>query len=223
MTKSRGINRPRWRPLPWELELVRQHFATSRTADLAAALGVAYHQVAKLADRLGLRKSEEWLNGPDGGRTDGKRGLGTRFQKGQPGWNKGRKLGSEWCKATQFKPGQKPQNHLPIGSLRVQSSGYLQVKLTDTGYPPRDWVMYHRYVWEQAHGPVPTGHLVVFRDGRKRAEASEITLDVIECITRQEHMRRHTCHQYGPELASVVQLRGALTRAIRNREKESQP
>lgn len=218
MTKSRGINRPKWRPLPWELELVRRNFATSRTADLAAALGVAYHQVAKLADRMGLRKSEEWLNGPDGGRTDGKRGLGTRFQPGQPGWNKGLQLGSDWCKATQFKPGQRPRNHLPIGSLRVQSSGYLQIKLTDTGYPPRDWVMYHRHVWEQAHGPIPAGRLVVFCDGRQRVEPAEITLDVLECVTRQEHMRRHTVHQYGPEIAELVHLRGRITRQIKRRE-----
>lgn len=223
MTKSRHINRSKWRPMPWELELVRRNFATSRTADLAAALGVAYHQVAKVAHRLGLRKSEEWLNGPQGGRTDGQRGLGTRFQKGQPGWNKGLRLGSDWGQATQFKPGQKPANYVPVGSFRVASIGYLQIKLHDTGYPPHDWVMYHRHVWQQAHGPVADGYLVVFADGKRRTDPNEITLDVLECISREEHMRRHTYHQYGPEVAGLVQLRGVLTRAIRNKEKESQP
>lgn len=223
MTKSRGINRKRWQPTGADITMVQRHFSTTRTADLAAALGVAYHQVAKLAERLGLRKSQEWLNGPDSGRTDGKRGLGTRFQKGKPGWNKGLRLGSDWSKATQFKPGQKPVNYAPPGSLRVATGGYLQIKLHDTGYPPHDWVAYHRHLWEEAHGPVPAGHLVVFRDGKRRTDREQITLDVLECVSREEHMRRNTVHQYGPEVAGLVQLRGALTRAIRRKEKESQP
>lgn len=223
MTKSRGINRKRWQPTRADIIMVQRHFATTRTADLAAALGVAYHQVAKLADKLGLRKSQEWLNGPDSGRTDGQRGLGTRFQKGQKVWNKGLQLGSDWSKATQFKPGQKPVNYKPPGSLRVATAGYLQIKLHDTGYPPHDWVAYHRHLWEEAHGPVPAGHLVVFRDGQRRTDPDEITLDVLECVSREEHMRRNTVHQYGPEVAGLVQLRGALTRAIRRKEKESQP
>lgn len=226
MTKSRQINRPKWAPTAADIIMVQRHYATSRTADLAAALGVAYHQVGRLALKLGLRKDEAWLNGPQGGRTDGTRGLGTRFQPGQAGWNKGVKLGSDWSKATQFRRGQKPVNYKPPGSLRVTGNGsskrYLQIKVHDTGYPPHDWVMYHRYVWEQAHGPVPAGHVVAFKDGRRRLQAEEITLDVLECISREEHMRRHTYHQYGPEVASVVHLRSRLTRAIRNKEKETQ-
>lgn len=225
MTKGRGINRPRWSPDAAAVEVLRRDFATTKTADLAQRLGVAYHQVAKAAARLGLRKDEGWLNGPEGGRTDGSRGLGTRFQAGQRGWNHGMKLGSDWGKATQFRPGQKPPNYLPVGSLRVASSGYLQIKLHDTGYPPRDWVMYHRHVWERAHGPVPQHHLIVFRDGRRRVEPDEVTVDVLECISREESMRRHSVHTYGPEVAQLIQLRGALSRVINRRAKaqETEP
>lgn len=222
MTKARGINRKRWAPDAAAIEVLRRDFPVTKTAELAARLGVAYHQVAKAATRLGLRKDEAWLNGPEGGRTDGQRGLGTRFQAGQAGWNKGLKLGSDWGKATQFRPGQKPANYLPVGSLRVASSGYLQIKLHDTGYPPRDWVMCHRHVWEQAHGPVPAGHVVVFRDGRKRHVVAEITDDVLECISREESMRRNSMHAFGPEVASLIQLRGALSRVINRRAKAQQ-
>lgn len=218
MTKSRNLIRKRWTPDAAAIRLVERKYATTKTADLAEALGVAYHQVVKLAQKLGLRKDEAWLNSPQGGRTNGTQGMGTRFQKGQVGWNKGMKLGPDWCKATQFKPGQKPGNYKPVGSFRIQSSGYLQIKLTDTGYPPHDWVMYHRHIWQQAHGPVPDGHVVVFRDGKRRSEPDEITLDVLECISKEAHMLRHTFHQYGPEIAQLIQLRGALTRQIRQKE-----
>jgi len=219
MTKSRNMNRKRWKPWRADLVMIERHYATTRTGDLASALGVAYHQVAKVARKLGLRKDEAWLNGPGGGRIDGTRGLGTRFQKGQAPANKGKRLGSDWCKATQFRPGQKPANYKPPGSLRVAACGYLQVKVHDTGYPPHDWVMYHRYVWERAHGPVPAGHVVAFKDGRRRTHADQITADVLECISRQEHMRRHTFYQYGAELTALVKLRGALTRQINRRSK----
>lgn len=221
MTQSRNLIRKRWAPDWVALELVRRNFADSRTADLAEVLGVSYHQVAKLAKALGLKKDEAWLNAA-GGRTDGTRGLGTRFQKGQKGWNAGMKMGPDWCRSTQFKPGSRPHNYLPVGSLRIESGGYLQIKLTDTGYPPRDWVMFHRHVWMQAHGPIPARHMVVFRDGRRRTEPAEITLEVLECISQEQQMRRHTYHQYGPEIAHAVQLRGALTRQIKRAQERAE-
>jgi hypothetical protein len=219
MTQSRGINRKKWRPSQDELELVRREFPTMRTADLAARLGVAYHQVAKLADRLGLRKSDAWLNGAQGGRLDGVRGMGTRFQKGHVPWTQGRK-GVTFSPTTTFKPGNRPTNYMPIGSFRI-GSGYLQIKLTDTGYPPRDWVMYHRHVWERAHGAIAARHVIVFRDGRRRTDPAEVTLEVLECITRAEHMRRHTYLKYGESIAQLVRLRGAITRQINRKGKQA--
>jgi hypothetical protein len=37
----------------------------------------------------------------------------------------------------------------------------------------RNWVAVHRLVWEQAHGPVPPGHIVVFRPGRHTTDLDE--------------------------------------------------
>ena len=51
-------------------------------------------------------------------------------------------------------------------------------------------------------------------------EPDQITADRVECITRAENMRRNTYHRYGPEVAKLVQLRGAINRQIRKREKE---
>lgn len=216
------MTRPRWRPTTDQIEQVRKRFPTTKTCVLAAEFGVAYHQVASLAHGLRLLKDPVWLAGPDGGRagTDS-RGMGTRFQPGHATWTKGRTLPGFGDPRTWFKKGFKPKNWKPVGALRLASCGYLQIKLTDTGYPSRDWVMYHRHIWQTKVGPIPQGNLVVFR-GDRLLKAEQITTDVLECISKAEHMRRHTFHQYGPEIAGLVILRGAITRQINNRSKETE-
>ena len=231
MTKSRGILAPR---KPWtelELELLRKNYADSRTEDIAQALGRTLSTTYQQARRLGLLKSAQWIadtarersTRPDHGSAK------TRFTKGQQSWNKGLKgvVGvQEACRATQFKKGRPPEesrNYKPVGSLRVTRDGILERKMTDDPllYPARRWTPVARLVWEEANGPIPPKHLVRFKPGMHTVNVDEVTLDRLECVSRAEHMRTHTYHQYGPEVASVVQLRGALTRQINRRAKES--
>jgi hypothetical protein len=68
---------------------------------------------------------------------------------------------------TQFKTGNRPENWLPIGSLRTTPDGYQQKKITDTGYPPVDWKAVHVLLWEEHHGPVAINLCVCFKDGNK--------------------------------------------------------
>ena len=100
MTKSRGLIRGRWKPTDDQVEAVRRDYANTKTGDLAQRFGVTYHQIGRLARRLKLAKSQEFFNGPDGNRTDGTQGMGTRFQKGLVPWTKGKQLGSAWGRAT---------------------------------------------------------------------------------------------------------------------------
>lgn len=222
MTKSKGIYRDRYRWQAADVELLRRHYADSATSDLATAIGCTVQQVYRKADSLGLKKGEAFLATSASGRTlrGGKLSQATQFKPGLVPWNAGVK-GLQLSPATQFKPGQKGTNWMPLGSYRTSKEGYLQIKVQDTGYPPRDWMSYHRHVWEQAHGPLPAGHIVVFRPGAQTADPEQITLDRLECISRAENMRRNTFHRYGPEVAKLVQLRGALSRQINKRAKEA--
>lgn len=211
---------------PEEVVHLRLWFADHRTIDVARALGRPYTSVAQKAAALGLAKSKGYLNGSCSGRLDGVRGMGTRFQPGMQPWNKGQSYQAGGRSAeTRFKPGRAPQearNYVPIGTLRINRDGYLERKVTDdqTLAPVRRWTAVHRLVWIDAHGPIPDGHAVCFKSGRRTTELEEITPDALELVTRAELMRRNTFHRYGKDVARLVQLRGAITRQINKRAKD---
>jgi len=224
------MNRHVW--LEWEKEFLRLNYADNRTDVLAEVLGRPVHKVHAAAQRMGLKKSDAWLSGEDAGRLrhGGEVGAMTRFQKGHTTWSKGTKgLAGQHpnSRANQFKPGrlaQEAHNYLPIGSHRIRADGYLERKVTDDPslYPARRWVSVHRLVWEEAHGPIPEGHVVCFRPGRRTTELERITLDALELITNAELGRRNSIHRLPPELADLARLRGRLTRAINERDKHEQ-
>lgn len=208
---------------PWtlvDLQLLRAHFADSRTQDIADALGCSYGRVAQKANALGFFKSEAYMASKAACRLRQGEHIGktTQFKSGQQPWNKGVKgvVGVQpACKASQFKPGNRPATWVPVGSYRINCDGVLYRKVSDQPGPSNlRWHPVHRLVWEAANGPVPAGFICVFKPGRRTAELDNITLDAVEIITRADNMRRSSYHNYGPELAQLVQLRGALTRQI---------
>ncbi|MHB0818520.1 HNH endonuclease signature motif containing protein [Stutzerimonas stutzeri] len=203
-----------------EIELLRERYPDEPTDSIATDLGRSVSMVYAKAKNLGLSKSDAFLASPLARRLDGSLGISYRFGKGHEPWNKGKTgLPSTGRMAeTQFRKGNKPGNWLPIGSHRTSQDGYLQRKVTDTGYPPRDWVSVHVLLWEERNGPVPPGHCLCFKDGNKQ----HITLDNLEFITRAERMRRNTIHRYPPELKDAIRTVGRLKQTIRRVEREKQ-
>ena len=209
---------------PWqdrELALLRSDYPCSPTAKIAKRLERTVTSVYQRAILLGLRKSEEYLASPDACRLRRGDNVGAahRFLPGHVPANKGlRRRG--WAPGrmaeTQFKPGHRPHTWKPIGSTRYSKEGYLQRKVSDTGYPPRDWVGEHVLMWEKAHGPVPPGFAVCFKDGDKAHRA----LDNFELISRGELMRRNTIHNYPPDLVDIIRLNSALKRRLRKLDEE---
>jgi len=88
-------------------------------------------------------------------------GYDTRFKKGIASYHPPK--GIRQSPATEFKPGNIPVNHRPIGSERVTVDGYIEVKIEE----PHKWRMKHVVVWEAARGPVPKGNVVLFADGNR--------------------------------------------------------
>lgn len=215
---------------PWSPEdvaLLTREYPTTHTPTLANQMGRGVSGVYQKALGLGLKKSAEYLASPQAGRTDGQRGGASRFKPGYKTWNAGMKgWQPEGCQATQFKKGEMrgaaQRNYVPIGSYRISKDGYLEQKTNDDHpTPARRWVGVHRLVWEAAHGPVPRGHVVCFLPGRKSSEVDRITLDALEMVSRAELARRNHPVSRSPELAKLVQLKGAITRQINRIAREA--
>lgn len=152
----------------------------------------------------------------------------TSFKSGQIPWNKGIKFYSGGrSHETRFKKGvmsgAAQRNHVPIGTLRISQDGCLERKITDdpTLKPKMRWEPVQRLVWQDAHGPIPAGHIVVFRKGMKTVAEEEVTVDRLECITMAENMRRNSPYLNNPDMAKLYQLKGAIARQVNRIKKET--
>ncbi|KAA1013000.1 HNH endonuclease [Paraburkholderia panacisoli] len=218
--------------LPADIALLERAYADTNTATLAEQMDRTPTSVYQKALGMGLKKSAAYMaeSLAAAGRHAAVAGMASRFRSGQKAWNTGVKgvCGThENCRRTQFKKGEMSgaaqHNYVPIGSERLSKDGYLERKVTDDPSiaPQRRWVGVHRLVWEAANGPVPRGHVVCFLAGRRSAEAEKITLDALELVSRKELARRNHPVSRSPELAKLVQLKGAITRQLNRIAREA--
>lgn len=206
-----------------ECELLEFCYEDTPSAELARLLDRPLHQVYGKAAKMGLSKSAEFLASPASGiLRKGETRPGSEvnwFPKGHVPSNKGlRRPGYAPGRmaSTQFKKGRRER--IPIGGRRVDRDGYVYRRISDTGYGGTDWRFEHVLVWVEAHGPVPTGHVIAFKDRNR----GNVALDNLECILRAELMRRNTIHNLPPELVDVIRLSGKIKQVLRRREREEQ-
>ena len=142
-------------------------------------------------------------------------GLTGRFEKGMVPYNKGMKRGSlPGQVATQFKKGHMPHNHKPVGSERVSRDGYIERKIAE----PKTWRAVHVLNWEAVHGPVPKGHVVIFKNGDKtNPDISNLLL-----VTRAElaRMNNRGLISSDPALTEAGQVVAKLILAASKKKKE---
>lgn len=123
------------------------------------------------------------------------------FVKGQQSWNKGKKTITVGRMAeTQFKKGGFSFNRVPIGTERVNSEGYHEVKVQD-GQKQHNWVLKHRLIWEQHNGPIPPKHRIVFLDSnRNNLDISNLELMSFE---QTAVMSKRKLFYKDPELTKI--------------------
>jgi len=213
MTKSRNILAKRKVWTDEEKAALIKRYPDERAADLAVLFGCSISVIYGKAKSLGLTKSDTFKSSAASGRLDGVRGSETRFQKGQTSWNKGKPCPSPAASVkTQFKPGQRPHNYVPVGTTVVSTTGYLKTKVEE----PNKWKFTHQLNWELVHGPIHKGMMLIFKNGdRMNCDPSNL-----ELITREEHMLRHSVQNLPEELKEIVYLTGQVTKTINRRLKD---
>lgn len=209
--------RRRWEPV--EDAMLRAQYPHMQTKIIALMLERTLTTVYQRAQRLGLAKSPEFYAHPASGRTTGRQGISSRFVKGQVSWNKGQHFDAGGrSHLTRFKPGGALQgtaahNWKPVGSMRVNNEGYIDVKWDQKRKGAGAWVAVHRLNWIGANGPIPPGHMLRFKDGNRRNPLVENLM----LVTRKDHIRLNWHERYPKSLRQLVQLRGAITRQINKR------
>jgi hypothetical protein len=213
-----------------DLDFLRAHYPDTPTRKLAEVMNRKERSVYEKANHLGLRKSHEYLSSPAACRLGHGQGGATRFMPGhvpankglkRPGWAPGR------MRETQFKKGERSgkaaKNWRPVGTILTDADGYLRIKVREgrcgeaAGFGNvRIWPLMQRHVWEQAYGPIPASHAVVFRDRNK----THVTLDNLELVTRAELMKRNSIHRYPKELSNTIMLLGAIKRKLREHDEK---
>ena len=153
---------------------IRDHVA-GRTAQELADMTNAAFGTNFTASSMKSYKANHKLNS----------GLTGRFEKGHIPPNKGRKgyvaPGSEkgW-----FQKGSTPWDTVPVGTIVTKTDGYLWKKIDDKpGVWLQNWKQLHLLIWEDAYGPVPEGHRVIFKDG----DHQNCTLENLALVTLAEN------------------------------------
>lgn len=133
-----------------ELRFIERHSKAPRL-ELQAAFAKRFGRADVLVMHLhALCKRKGWLTGRTG-----------CFEPGLVPHNKGKEMPFNPNSArTRFKKGNLPHNTNYLGHERVSKDGYVEISIAETnphtGFERR-YVLKHRWLWEQMHGPVPEG------------------------------------------------------------------
>ena len=207
-----------------EVALLRQKYPDMPTAELAARLGLSIQQVYDKVRGLGIKKSARYRKTRHSGccLPGERRGRATEFKAGMAPHNKGKKFEAGGrSRETRFKAGRRPANTVPVSTVVTDSYGYLRQKIA-ANRGRFGWRFLHHVVWEAAHGPLPAGHIVIFKDGDRR----NVQLENLVCISKRDNMHRNTIQRYPKALKqtirAVAKLNKTINKTIEDKQHEKQ-
>ena len=189
------------------------HFAT----EIAPVLGRSVTSVHNKARLLDLKCSPDKIRRSGMMSSNHPNTIAARFPKGHIPGNKGKKMSPEvYSKVakTMFKKGRTPHNHREVGSERINKDGYIEIKVAE----PNRWKPKHRIVWEQAHGAIPKGYNVQF----KNHNTLDCRIENLYLISKADQMAKENSFyaKYPKELQDVIRLKGAINRQIHKLERK---
>lgn len=149
----------------WEEKYLRDNYCQMTQAELARKLDRTRASICLRAMRMGLRKENPTL-----------------FKKGQvsPTAGKRKKPHPNQGGHTRFAPGHKPHNTLLPGVhlVKYHDKQIYMIKHADGAREP-----YAHHIWKQAHGAIPEGHVIAFKD----YDPMNCKLDNLLCLSRADH------------------------------------
>jgi len=154
-----------------------------------------------------------------------KSGVTGWYQKGHEPGTKGKKQEEymspeaiERTKATRFKKGERPVNEMPVGTIVVNSDGYLLRKRSMEGSLWERWEFLHRAVWIEHNGEIPEGMTVSFKDTNKL----NCDIDNLMLISRSEsvQMTRYGYRSQDPDITMAGLTLVRLQNTIKNKKKK---
>ncbi len=84
---------------------------------------------------------------------------------------------------TEFKRGNRPANAVSVGTIvwkgtsrKKNDQGYLAMKIAE----PNVWEYLHHRAWLNAHGKIPSGHAIIFKDSNRE----NLAIDNLACVDR---------------------------------------
>lgn len=146
-----------------------------------------------------------------------------RFEKGHVPANKGKHHPTVGRMAeTQFKKGDIPKNHKPVGTVSVRHNYKRgQVYVYEKVAEPNVWKMKHILEWERHNGPVPKGKAIIFADG----DTTNTDISNLVMVDRSQLavMNRWNLKGGGKELmetaANTAALKISISKAKKGRRK----
>lgn len=202
-----------------EIDFVRRRYPHVDAHKLAAFLGRTYSSVVGKARDIKVCKTKAYKQ------HQAKRlltvGAAYRFKKGMVPKNKGKKLEEfmspeaiEASKKTRFKKGNIPHNTKESNGIivdRVYGNGriYKYIRLGVA-----NWVPLHHHVWEQANGPIPDNHAVIFLDNN----TENCNLKNLKCVSKAENMLRNSRHNYPEEIIPSMLLINQLETILKQKD-----
>lgn len=205
---------------PWtedEIRVIQEMYPDHFASEIAKVLGRSESMIYNQARKLGLKASKEKIVRAAKLTAMHPNSIAARFKKGHVSHNKGKKMDAETyakISGTMFKEGHIPANHKPVGSERLNVDGYVEVKIAE----PNKWRGKHRVIWEKAHGEVPEGYSVSFKNGNRQ----DFSLDNLVLVSRSDLMHQNSLHRYPDELKEVIRLKGVVKRQINKYNKKRQ-
>ena len=175
-----------------ESRVLRSRWANTSAENLAKEFHLTKPQVYLQAHKLGLQKDPEYIR--ETGRVSARtpNSIAARFKKGHPTWNKGMKgLYTPGSEKGWFKKGHLPQTTAPEGdgAIRIRIDKCLRtgrrrhykwIRISKA-----KWRTLHVVMWERENGPVPPGHIVVFKNG----DSMNCTVENLRLISHEQHAK----------------------------------